>query len=352
MLAFSCQVCAHLVTFESVRCLNCSSRLAYDPGQRAMRALPRDGETAVCVNAELAACNWLAPGPETLCASCALTRTRPNDSDEQGLAGFARAEAAKRRLLFELYELRLPVESWREREGGLAFEMLSSSSHPVTTGHADGMITLDLAETDPARREPLRVALGERYRTVLGHLRHEVGHYYQPILVPAGSAAEGEMRELFGDERDDYQAALERHYESGPPADWQQAYVSAYATMHPWEDWAETFAHYLHIRDTMQTAAAHGVLVAGPAIETADEAPLESDPAAAERDSIAELLQAWIPLTFALNAISRSMGAEDVYPFVLAPAAMRKLEFVGRTIERAAAHAADAPGGRAVPAGR
>jgi hypothetical protein len=343
VLAFSCPVCAHLVTFESVRCLSCSSPLAYDPRAQAMRAL--DDEASVCANAQLAVCNWLAPAPGALCASCELTRTRPNDRDPQGLSGFARAEGAKRRLLFELYELRLPVQSWRERDGGLAFEMLSSSEQPVTTGHADGVITLDLAETDPARREPLRVQLGERYRTVLGHLRHEIGHYYQPIVVPPGSAAEGEMRELFGDERDDYQAALDRHYASGPPEGWQQGYVSAYATMHPWEDWAETFAHYLHIRDTMQTAAAHGVLVAGPAIDTADEAPLESDPAAAEGDSIAEMLQAWIPLTFALNAISRSMGAEDVYPFVLAPAVMAKLEFVGRAIEHAAV-------GQAAPAGR
>ncbi|MCW3032034.1 MAG: hypothetical protein JWM60_379 [Solirubrobacterales bacterium] len=337
MLAFACPVCAHLVTFESVRCLHCSSRLAYDPRARTIGAIS-DGEAGdglLCVNARLASCNWLAPEAGALCASCSLTRTRPNDRDADGLGGFARAEAAKRRLLFELTDLGLPVESWRERDGGLAFDLLSSASEPVSTGHADGLITLDLAETDPARREPLRVALGESYRTVLGHLRHEIGHYYQPVLVPPDSEAEPAMRELFGDERADYKAALRAHYSSGPTADWQQRYVSAYATMHPWEDWAETFAHYLHIRDTLQTAAAYGVVVEGPAFATADEAPLESDPAAAEGDSIARMLAAWIPLTFALNAISRSMGAQDTYPFVLAPAAMRKLEFVGRTIERA-----------------
>lgn len=336
MLAFSCPVCAHLVTFESVRCLHCSSRLAYDPQARAIGAIADGaaGDALLCANAQLASCNWLAPEAGALCESCTLTRTRPNDRDADGLRGFARAEAAKRRLLFELNELGLPVESRREREGGLAFDLLSSAAEPVSTGHADGVVTLDLAETDPARREPLRVALGEPYRTVLGHLRHEIGHYYQPILVPPGSSAEPAMRELFGDERADYKAALEVHYASGPPAQWQQRYVSAYATMHPWEDWAETFAHYLHIRDTLQTAAAYGVVVDGPAVATADEAPLESDPAAVAGESLATMLRAWIPLTFALNAISRSMGAQDTYPFVLAPAAMRKLEFVGRAIER------------------
>jgi hypothetical protein len=344
VLAFSCPVCAHLVTFESVRCLNCSSRLAYDARACSLSAIAdgEAGDALLCVNAGLAACNWLAPWPAALCASCALTRTRPNDADAEGLAGFASAEAAKRRLLFELNDLGLPVESWLERNGGLAFDLLSSAQVPVTTGHAGGVITLDLAETDAARREPLRVQLGEPYRTVLGHLRHEIGHYYQPLLVVPGSAEQATMRELFGDERDDYRTALDAHYQSGPPADWQQRFVSAYATMHPWEDWAETFAHYLHIRDTLQTAAAHGVLVAGPAIATADQAPLESDPAAAAAgDSVAEMLEAWIPLTFALNAISRSMGAPDTYPFVLAPPAMRKLEFVGHMIERASlAHGA------------
>ena len=339
VIAFACPVCAHLVTYESVQCLNCSTHLGYDPTAREMRATA--GEHGPwpprCANAELAVCNWLAAAPGELCASCALTRTRPNDDDPVGLRGFARAETAKRRLLFELNDLGLPVVSWREREGGLAFDLLSSTSESVSTGHADGVITLDLAETDDARREPMRVKLGEPYRTVLGHFRHEIGHYYQQILVPPGSSHEPQMRELFGDEREDYSAALKAHYDSGPPLGWQQAFVSSYATMHPWEDWAETFAHYLHIHDTLQTAAAWGVIVEGPSIPTADEAPLESDPA--EGDSVATMLQAWIPLTYALNAMSRSMGDTDLYPFVLAPAVMRKLSFLGHLIEEHAAAA-------------
>ena len=111
---------------------------------------------------------------------------------------------------------------------------------------------------------------------MLGHLRHEIGHYYQPLLVTDWERC----RELFGDDREDYGAAMERHYASGPPADWPERFVSAYATMHPWEDWAETFAHYLHIRDVLQTAVAYGVTVSGPLVLAADAAPLYSYPAA------------------------------------------------------------------------
>jgi len=346
MQAFACPVCARLVTFESSVCLHCASQLGYDPAARAMVAVsaeppgaqPRgDGgqpQPALrCANAALAACNWVVRREGELCASCALTRTRPNDADEDGLGGFATAEAAKRRLLFELADLGLPVVGWHERPGGLAFELLSSSHAPVTTGHADGVITLDLDETDPAHRERMRVRLGEPYRTVLGHFRHEIGHYYQPILVAPDSAAERRCRERFGDERQDYQQALERYYRDGPPAGWEQRYVSAYATMHPWEDWAETFAHYLHIRDTVQTAAAYGVRVDGPSIATADPLPLHAHPEQEPAD-IDRVLEAWIPLTYALNAISRSMGAPDLYPFVLTAEIEAKLAFVDGLVRR------------------
>jgi len=324
------------VTFETVCCLNCSSELGYDPQARAMRLLEPAGAKRRCVNQALAACNWLAAGDQGLCLSCALTRTRPNDSDGHGLGGFAAAERAKRRLLFELFDIGLPVESWREREGGLAFDLLSSEHEAVPTGHADGVITLDLAETDPAHRERLRVELEEPYRTVLGHFRHEIGHYYQPILLPEGSPLWRECRELFGDERTDYTAAKDRYYETGPGPGWERDHVSAYATTHPWEDWAETFAHFLHMRDTLQTAASWGVRVEGPSVATADLAPLESEPRAAGGD-VGEMLGAWIPLTYALNAINRSMGALDLYPFVLGPAVERKLEFIGGLAAAAAA---------------
>ncbi len=173
--------------------------------------------------------------------------------------------------------------------------------------------------------------LHESYRTVLGHFRHEIGHYYQPILLDQNPALIRRSRELFGDEREDYQDALDCHYRDGPPQDWEQRNVSAYATMHPWEDWAETFAHYLHLRDTVQTAAAYGVQINGPALPTTDQAPLDSRPDRAH-DDFERILDAWIPLTYALNAISRSMGEADLYPFVLTAAVERKLAFIDQLV--------------------
>ena len=166
----------------------------------------------------------------------------------------------------------------------------------------------------------MRVDLGEPYRTVLGHLRHEIGHYYWPWLVERAGHLDA-YRARFGDERLDYGEAIDQHYREGPPADWPDRYVSSYATMHPWEDWAETFAHYLHIRDTLQTAAAFGIEVHGAAVD-ADPAEVDGD------EDIATILAEWFPLTYALNAVERSMGKDDLYPFVLAPEVVAKIGFV------------------------
>jgi hypothetical protein len=302
MRAFTCPVCGRLVTFESTDCLHCGTALAFDWEAREIAAA---GGT--CANRDLLGCNGAAA--DGLCRACLLTRTRPAGAVER----WAAAEAAKRRLVFQLLDLGLSVD-------GVAFDFLSSDAGPVTTGHAGGVITLDLAEADPVARERRRTELDEPYRTLLGHLRHEIGHFYQPLLAPEGSPALERCRALMGDEREDYAAAMDRHYAEGPPPDWPERFVSAYATMHPWEDWAETFAHYLHIRDVLQTATAYGLSVSGPV--TADAAPLHSYP------SVGDWLDAWLPLTYALNAISRSLGDDDLYPFVLAPAVIEKLTFI------------------------
>jgi hypothetical protein len=91
---------------------------------------------------------------------------------------------------------------------------------------------------------------------LLGHFRHEVGHYFWDRLVATDPHQLEEFRVLFGDDRQDYGEALKRHYDEGAPANWQDTYISMYATMHPWEDFAETWAHYLHIVDTLETAGA------------------------------------------------------------------------------------------------
>ena len=319
MRSFACSTCGQLVVCENTACLRCSSELGFDWERREVLTL--DGAAVRCANLGAAGCNWLVAREGELCASCRLTRTRPADDDREALEQFRVAEAAKRWLLFELGELGLPVQSWREREGGLAFELLSSERAPVTTGHADGVITLDVAESDDAHREALREQLGEPYRTVLGHFRHEIAHYYWPLLVPDGPPRE-RCRALFGDEREDYGAALDRHYETGPPPDWAQRFVSAYATMHPWEDWAETFAHYLHIWDTLQTAGAYGVRVG-------------ADRPGPDADDFRALLDDWLPLTYALNVLSRSMGRDDLYPFVLPVPVVDKLAFVHERVTAA-----------------
>ncbi|HEY6781146.1 MAG TPA: putative zinc-binding metallopeptidase [Thermoleophilaceae bacterium] len=315
MRTFTCSHCGNPAHFENVTCVHCGAELGFLWPERELSTLEAAGERGLrCANRTLADCNWLVGRADTLCACCALTRTRPADDDLTGLEEFRTAEAGKRRLLFELGELGLPVEGAHERAGGLAFELLSSKRERVTTGHARGVITLDLAESDPVHSEMMREQLGEPYRTVLGHFRHEIGHYYQPLLVPEGSPRIEPMRALLGDERADYGAALERHYAQGPPANWAERHVSAYATMHPWEDWAETFAHVLHIRDAMQTATAYGLADADPG------APLRA------------LLADWLPLSIALNAINRGIGRPDLYPFVLSAPVVDKLAFVDEVI--------------------
>src|SRR3954453_22856095 len=102
MRAFTCPVCRHLVTFESMECLHCATALAFDWEAREIVPL-----AAPCTNRERIACNGegpplgtkvpgLAPG-EGLCRACRLTRTRPPDDTR---AQWAAAETAKRRLVF------------------------------------------------------------------------------------------------------------------------------------------------------------------------------------------------------------------------------------------------------------
>jgi hypothetical protein len=333
MLSFACGHCGRLVFFENTVCLNCSTEQGFVPELLQLVALDRPPGSALhrCANTTIAGCNWMVAAPGALCRSCELTRKRPNDEDLPGLAAFADAESAKRRVIMQLLDLRLPGVS----PDALRFDLLSSAQEPVTTGHADGVITIDLAESDDARREQRRTELGEPYRTMLGHLRHELGHYFQPLIV-SGDESWDACRSLFGDERSSYEEALERHYEQGPPEGWQEAYVSAYATVHPWEDWAETFAHYLHIRDTLQTAAEYGITVSGPRAVAADPSLKASPDAEADDAGFAHILAGWLPLTYALNAVNRSMGRADLYPFTLAPPVIDKLQFVHDRVRAAA----------------
>src|SRR5688572_20250901 len=274
------------------------------------------------------ACNWLVPAEsqQQFCNSCRLTEIAPDLSDANNLAAWAGIEAAKRRLLYTLYQLKLPLSSRQEWPGeGVAFHFLQSTNgEPVMTGHDEGVITLNIAEADSAFRENMREKMGEAYRTVLGHLRHEIGHYYWDRLIRNGNQL-APFRQLFGDDSQDYDQAVQRHYEQGAPANWSESYISAYATMHPWEDWAETWAHYMHMRDTLETAQSHGltVRVHGAPAEAARVSTDQLD--SADFDA---LMSGWQAVTVALNSLSRSMGMKDVYPFVVSEPVRDKLRFV------------------------
>jgi hypothetical protein len=286
-------------------------------------------ERQLCANLHLAQCNWLVEVQPVrqLCGSCRLTRTRPRDGDTTALAAFAEAERSKRRLVAELYELQLPVvDRQQDPQYGLAFDLLSSADQPVVTGHDNGIITVDLAEGDDVHREQLRVAMDEPYRTMLGHFRHEIGHYYFYRLVAQRPDRLAPFVWLFGDPSVAYQAAIDQHYRQGPPVGWEERHVSAYATMHPAEDWAETFAHYLHIRSTLDTSAAYGL---APATGTYQRKML--GPSAFDT-----IIQMWLPLAWSLNMVNRSMGKPDLYPFVLPSTVLDKMRLIHAVIDETA----------------
>ena len=353
MKLFKCQHCGQILYFENVQCERCSRQLGYlaevttisalEPEGDAWKALARPaGLVRFCDNATHDACNWLvdAGSPDTLCAACRHNRTIPDLSIADNLSRWQRIEQAKHRLFYSLLRLNLPLATRQDDpEHGLAFDFLADSPDPtgpkVLTGHDNGLITIALQEADDAERERRRTQMNEPYRSLLGHFRHEVGHYFWDVLVRDGGRLE-ECRAVFGDDSQDYGAALEAHYQHGAPADWQQNYVSQYATTHPWEDWAETWAHYLHIVDTLEMAGAFGIRVK-PRItrEETLAADIDLDPYRAQ--TIEEIVDAWLPLTFAMNSLNRAMGNPDLYPFVLSPAVIAKLGFVHDVVHAARA---------------
>lgn len=327
MKAFACRRCGNRLYFGNSECLSCGSHLGFSRDEKAIVPVDDEGRYAdatgqiwhVCANESLSGCTWLSDVEGGLCFSCALTRTRPADDDSAGLAEYKIAEDAKRRLIVELDERGFPITSrQQDPDTGLAFDLLSSAEERVTTGHSNGVITLDLAESDDVHRERLRVKMDEPYRTMLGHFRHEIGHFYWQQLVKDDLL--DEFRQLFGDERESYADAVQRHYDQGAPEDWEECFISRYATMHPWEDFAETFAHFLHICDTVETASAYGLApVADPSHFTRF------------RDLVTGV---WIPLSIALNQINRSMGKGALYPFVIRQPVLDKLEYVARLGQR------------------
>jgi hypothetical protein len=311
-------------------CLSCSRELGFAPEASALLAFEAAATTVElegvsyrkCANyVDNGVCNWLVEveSPSELCQACALNRVIPDLSQPDNHALWLEVEKAKRRLVYSLNQLGLPLSSKRDDpERGLFFDIKADvGGEHVLTGHDDGLITLNLSEADAAEREKMRLAMKERYRTLLGHFRHEIGHYYWDRLVRDAGGNEP-FREVFGDERADYAEALTRHYANAPDPNFAEHFISHYAASHPWEDFAETFAHYLHVVDTLETAQQFGFASA-----------------AAVPQNFEQLMTEWFQLSVALNSLNRSMGLPDAYPFAITTPVKEKLRYIDELIQAA-----------------
>ena len=339
MKNFTCQ-CGARVFFPNTHCLNCGAALGFDADTQTLYALePVDksfeklklknqpepaSQFKYCANYySYNACNWILPydSKEPFCQSCRLNQTVPDLTRPANVTRWIKLETAKRHLMYSLLELGLPIVN-KPGAPELAFAFLEDartnddySESFIATGHSWGLITINLAEADDSYREQVREQLGEYYRTILGHFRHEIGHYYYELLV-AGSARQNEFVELFGDPDEDYQMAMNRYYEQGGNLSWREDYISQYAQTHALEDWAETWAHYLHITDTLDTAWAFDII----------------EPLDLKTSNMDDIIAAWLALTVRLNALNRSMGLNDAYPFVISKAIGEKLSLVHRVV--------------------
>ncbi|MEZ4714455.1 MAG: putative zinc-binding peptidase [Caldilineaceae bacterium] len=356
MRLFRCRNCGQLLYFENTVCEKCGHALGYLCEQDALLTLTaaqndlwfeaQAPTTAFryCANYEYGVCNWLIPNHTgaTLCLACQLNRTIPHLHQAENLRRWRRLEIAKHRLVYSLQHLNLPViTKSMDADWGLNFDFLAGpeetgrQSAPITTGHSNGIITINIAEADDARREELRQSLSEPYRTLLGHFRHEVAHYYWMRFARSIEWLEV-FRQLFGDERADYGEALRNHYANSANEQWKATFISAYASAHPWEDWAETWAHYLHIVDTLETAYAFGVQVE-PIVHVDDALAANVNVNAYHEPNFERIIDTWLPLTFAVNSLNRSMGHSDLYPFILTQPVLKKMEFIHDTIRLGAA---------------
>lgn len=353
MKTFNC-VCGELIFFENIACVVCGRELGFLQDVLSLSSLEPRGNGVFkaddgrhmpqlykkCQNyAKESVCNWMIPVCKTsgqmndvFCASCRLNQTIPDLGRTENHVLWLRMEIAKRRLVYSLLHFKLPVANKTDDpEQGLAFAFLEDQSKPdgtvskILTGHENGLITLNIAEADDSLRERIRLSMREPLRTLLGHFRHEIGHYYWDRLV-RGSKFIERYRELFGDEEANYEQALKQYYASGPPANWQDNFISAYATSHPWEDWAESWAHFMHIQDALEVANDFGLV--GKAVHLDPNDTSRKSWLSSEQISFDGIIRAWTELTIALNSINRSMGLADTYPFILSPAIIKKLEFV------------------------
>jgi len=348
---YTCQ-CGNTLYFANSQCLSCQRPVGFLSDAKVISScdIDADGNWIAghngqayrqCSNySKQNICNWLVPveSDYKLCPSCQLTDTIPDLSKPDNVKLWFRMEQAKRHLLYTLYKLKLPVIGKRHNPRGLSFRFLEDEvaqalygreltvQNTVLTGHSNGVITINLKEAEETKRLAMRELMNERYRTLIGHFRHESGHYYWDVLIKGSQYIEA-FRALFGDERKDYQQSLENYYANGPAADWQQRCISAYASMHPWEDWAETWAHYLHMVDTLETANEYETSLENRLLSN----PLNADhphTASYNEESFDTLIDDWDQLTNLLNSLNNSMGLDDAYPFVINDKTREKLHFI------------------------
>jgi hypothetical protein len=352
MRLYTCDHCGQVVHFDNRQCVRCGYRLGFAPERLIMYALEPDPEpnwhlyaepkisVRFCSNAALDICNWLVDAEDTngFCVACRHNRLVPNTATQDGVDHWQRISQAQRHLFYSLLRLNLPHPDREEDpQGGLVFDFLEDEVQfdgnikPAMTGHEEGLIAIRAAEADDVTRELARASMNEPYRTLLGHFRHETGHFIWNKLVRDRNDLDA-FRAVFGDEREDYGAALQRHYDNGPVPNWPESFISAYASTHPWEDFAECFAHYLHIVDTLETARAFGIAI-DPRGHEEMAAEVDFNPYRAK--SAEQLVSAWIPLSVAINSIQRSMGQRDSYPFVLSPPVVAKLEYLHELLQKA-----------------
>ena len=348
MKTYTC-VCGQLIFFQNVACVNCNRELGFLPDLLCLSSLeqakdglwqPTPGKAPnklyrKCQNySDANVCNWMVSPDvdDEFCTSCRLNEIIPDLNNPQNHSLWALTESAKRRLVYSLLRLRLTVANkMDDPEGGIAFRFMGDVLNPdgsvvkVLTGHDEGTITLNIAEADDSTREKMRHEMHEPYRTLLGHFRHEMGHYYWDRLVRDTKFLDG-YRRLFGDERADYGEALKQYYQSGAPANWPESYISAYATSHPWEDWAETWAHFLHIQDTLEVA--NDFELVGKRILLNPQEKNTKSWLSLRQTGFDAVIGAWSELAVALNSINRSMGLPDLYPFVLSAAVIAKIRFI------------------------
>lgn len=354
MRTFTC-TCGNTLYFDNTECLQCGATLGFDPQQLKIipitqqdddkwHAIEQPGYSYhLCTNyKDTRVCNWLVPAGDTdaFCQACRLNEIIPDLEKPENLQRWFELEKAKRRLLYTLLTLKLPILGTNlDPEHGLAFCFMEDVKEldpftqevvlyeQVMTGHNAGTITINVIEADPSSREKIREDMNESYRTILGHFRHEIGHYYWDVLLARSPHLE-EYRQLFGDERKDYKAALTHYYQNGARPDWPGQYISAYASSHPWEDWAETWAHYLHAVDMLETAGHHNVGVQGEIIQTSSQNVRDW----LEQNDFNEIIKKLSILLSTLNELNRSLGADAPYPFELSAGVIDKLAFIHRVI--------------------